>query len=103
MESVSQDLQGLKALVAQEYTIQSQSATLREEVEELGCQRRMARLQAEKERAVKDGRARLTRKVALPARVTDLSALDALIQQLQAVKKELELYSEIEVTITVEE
>lgn len=99
----SENLDGLKALVAQQFTLQKTGADLQAQVEELGQKRRMERLQTEKERATKEGRSRLTRTLTFPARLTTPDALDSLIRQLQAIKKDLELYSEIEVTIQIED
>ena len=64
--------------------------------------RRKQRLKEETQK-LKDGGQRLARTVAVPRRVTDLQALNSLIHSLQVVARELELYSEIEVTIEVKE
>jgi len=98
----SPDLAGLKKMVAQEYEIQQQVSQLRQQVSTLAEERRKQRLQEEAEK-LKDGGRRLVRTVAVPHRVTDLQTLKSLIHSLQAVAKELELYSEIEITIEVED
>jgi len=99
----SEDLRGLKQLIGQEYTIQTQVGMLKKEVTELARERRMERLQSEKEQAAKDGEAHITRSVWIPAKISSLAELEKLILQLQTYKNELALYSEIEITIEFEE
>lgn len=99
----SEDLRGLKQLMGQEYTIQNQIGILKKEVQELARERRMERLQVEKEQAAKDGEAHITRSIQIPTKISSLAELDKLIQQLQTYKNELALYSEIEITIEFED
>jgi hypothetical protein len=99
----SEDLRGLKQLMGQEYTIQTQSSTLKKEVLELARERQMERLQIEKEQAAKDGETHILRSLNIPAKISSLAELEKLIQQLQTFRNELALYSEIEITIEFEE
>jgi len=96
-------LRGLKQLMGQEYTILTQVGMLKKEVTELARERRMERLQTEKEQAAKVGEAHITRSVRIPAKISSLAELEKLIQQLQTYKNELALYSDIEITIEFEE
>ena len=100
---VPKDLAGLKQLLGQEYTIQSQVSVVRKKIEEVGHERQLARLKEEKEQAIREGRSRITRALNFPTRVTSSSQLDALIQQLQTLKTELALYNDIEVTIELKD
>lgn len=100
---VTTDLDGLKQLLGQEYTIQSRVSSVRKRIEEVGHERQLARLKEEKEQAVREGRSRITRALNFPTRVTSSSQLDGLIQQLQTLRTELALYNDIEVTIELSE
>ena len=99
----SKDLSGLKQLLAREYSIQTQTADSKQHVLELARERQMERLREEQELAIKDGDGKLTRHVKIPRTVTDLSRLDAVIKELQKLRSELTLYSEIEINIEIEE
>jgi hypothetical protein len=101
--AVSQDLDGLKQLLSHEYVIQTRVTSLRKRIEKLAHERQLERLKEEKERAVREGRQKITRKVKVPGRVTAAAELDAVIQNLQGLRAELSVYSDIEVTITVED
>jgi hypothetical protein len=93
----SEDLNGLKMLLSQEYTLQYQGGVLKREVTELGHQRQLERLKAMKDSEI------FRRTLHLPLRMTSVAQLEALIQQLQALKNELGIYSDIEVTIELKD
>jgi len=101
--STTHDLHGLKQLLNQQYVIQSQAEILKNEVIALGRERIEARLKAEKEQAALDGRTHITRSIKVSQRVSSTAQLEELIQQLQALKNELAIYSEIEVTIELKD
>lgn len=94
--SVSEDLSGLKKLLSQEYTIQYQAGVLKREIIELAHQRQLER------RKVKDGE-KYKHTLYLPLRMSSAEQLDALIQQLQALKSELALHTCIEITIELKD
>jgi len=96
-------LTGLRSLLNQEYVIQSTVTQLRAEVKKLAEERQRQRLEAEREKAKKEGRKTLTRSISVPTSLKDPQALDELIRQLQALRSELSLYSEIEVTVNLED
>jgi Family of unknown function (DUF6079) len=100
--TTSDDLRGLKQLLGQEFVISSQSSAIKKQIEQRGRQRQRQRLEEEKARAEQEGRARLTRSLKVPALLTSTGELDALIQQLQALRGELALSDDIEVRIEVE-
>ncbi len=97
------DLRGLKQLLAQEFVIQSQVNQRKQRIEQLGYHRQAERLQVEKEASIREGRQKLVRRISVPARVTDTAELDTLIQQLQALKTELTIYADIDVTLTIKD
>jgi len=99
----SEDLRGLKQLLSQEYVIGSKVSALKKQIEQLGHQRRLQRLEEEKAKAKKAGQTKLQRSVRVPSSITSTPQLDSLIQQLQALKTELALYTDIEVTIKIED
>jgi hypothetical protein len=93
------NLKGLKQLLNQQYVIQSQAAGLKKYVTELGRQRQLERLKEEQEQAAREGRTRITRTVPVTRRLSSAAQLEKLIQQLQGLKSELAVYTDIEVNI----
>jgi hypothetical protein len=101
--AASHDLHGLRQLLGQEYAILTHVNELKKQVQQLGRERQLARLREEKERALREGRQKIARIINVPARVQSMTQLDTLIRQLQALKAELAIYDEIEVTIQIED
>jgi hypothetical protein len=101
--SVSHDLQGLKMLLNQEYVIHARLSELKERIARQGQERRRQRLEEEKAKARQEGKTKLSRSLVIPPSITDTSQLDTLIQELQALRHELALYSEIEVSIRLQD
>ena len=101
--SATPDLQGLQALLNQEFVIHDRVHELKSRMVRQGQERRRQRLEDEKARAKQEGRTKLSRAVAIPPSITDASQLDVLIQTLQALRHELALYSEIEVRIHIQD
>ncbi len=97
------NLAGLKQLLNQDYVLQSRVSTLTAQIKKLADQRRLERLEAEKQKALKEGKQKISRTLYLPARVQNVAQLDDLIRQLQSLKTDLALYNDIEVTIQLEE
>jgi hypothetical protein len=52
-------------------------------------------LEAEKAKAKQEGKTKLTRAINVPSAITEASQLDTLIQELQALRHELALYSRV--------
>jgi len=94
-------LPGLKQMLNQEYTIQSRLSELKRSIEQRGRERQLAREREAKERALREGKKRLTRTVKLPAIVKSVTQLDAAISELQAVRSEVGVYDEVEITVQV--
>ena len=59
------------------------------------------RMEEERAKSGEKGPSKLTRKVAVPAKITTAADIDAVIQQLHEIKAQVGLYSEIEVTFSV--
>ena len=99
--SAPDTLPGLKQMLNQEYTIQSRLSELKRMIDQRGRERQVARERAEKERLLREGRKRITRTVKLPAVVKSMAQLDATIGALQAVRSEVGVYDEVEITVQV--
>jgi len=97
------DLAGLQQLINQEIVVQARVSELQAEVKRLSEERQRQRLEEEREKAKKEGRKSISRQIKIPASLTDRESLDDLIQQLQKLRNELVMYSDIEVTVQVEE
>jgi len=95
------NLQGLKAIVAQDYIIQTTITEVRRKIKDEAEKRRKERLINERIE-VGDG-GKLIRKLIISSKITDLSQLDAILNQLREIRKELELYKEIEISIDIED
>ena len=99
----SDDLSGLKQRLNQDFVVSSQVSKLKQSIEQRGSTRRLERLEQEKEKAKQTGSTTLTRTVNVPAKVTETAQLDGLIGELSTLREELNVYSDIEVTIKVKE
>ena len=96
------DLDGLKKLLAQEFVIQSRYGELKKQIEKLGQERQLERLEEERAKLKQTGQTKLTRDLRVPATVTNATELDALIQELQNLRSELAIYSDIELTLRIQ-
>lgn len=99
----AQDLSGIETLLNRDYEIGTQSTDLKKHIEQLGQERRLERLEEEKQKAKKAGQTKLVRSLSFPSTVTNAGQLEQLIRQLQELKSELAVYSEIEVNLTIED
>jgi hypothetical protein len=88
-------------LLNQDFVISSKTNQIKREIELLGRKRKLERIEAEKAKVSKGGQTKLTRSVTMPSSVKTAQDLDGIITQLQTIKEELVLYSEIDVTIQV--
>ena len=96
------DLAGIKKLLNQSFVARSQVDAIRDGIIKTARERQLARLTEERKEAKKAGQTRLSRSVNVPATITSAADLDELIRSLQALKAELAVYSDIEVTIKIE-
>jgi hypothetical protein len=97
----TQDLSGLKKLLARDYDINSTLEELKRSIQRQGQERVRQRMEEERAKSGENGPSKLTRKVAVPAKITTAADIDAVIQQLHEIKAQAGLYSEIEVTFLV--
>ena len=100
--SVNKDLNGLQALLTQEFNIQSQIATSRNTIETKAQQKSAQRVAEEKLKYEKEGKIKIERKVYVPMLVTDPVQLDVLINTLTQLKSDLELNPKIEIYLDIE-
>ena len=96
------DLAGLKQLINQEFVIHSRLNEMKERIMKDGRERQHRRLEEDKKVLIADGKRKIE-VFKFPKSLTSTSELDELIQQLQNLKNQIALYSEIEVTLTIED
>ncbi len=99
--AATQNLVGLKKLLARDYDINSTLEELKRSIQRQGQERLRQRMEEERAKSGEKGPSKLTRKVAVPAKITTAADIDAVIQQLHEIKAQVGLYSEIEVTFSV--
>lgn len=97
----TQDLSGLKKLLARDYDINSTLDDLKKSIQRQGQERVRRRLEEERAKSGEKGPTKLSRKVAVPVKMTTAAELDKVIQQLHEIKAQVGLYSEIEVTFSI--
>ncbi|MCG7951159.1 MAG: BREX system P-loop protein BrxC [Candidatus Thiodiazotropha endolucinida] len=97
--TASEDLAGLRLLVNQEYAIQSQVQDIKQRIQRIGQQRLQDKLREEQERAIAEGKKKISRTLNPKAQITSLAELDALIAELQQLRGELKYAHEFELVI----
>lgn len=101
--SVTEDLIGLKKLLAHDYDINSTIEELKGSIKSKGQERRLIRWEAEHANLVKENKPKMVRSIALPITISSAKDLDSLIRQLQDLKAEMGNYAEVELTIRIQE
>ncbi|MCF1459045.1 MAG: hypothetical protein LPH21_16330, partial [Shewanella sp.] len=99
---VSQDINGFKLLLSQEYNISQKLKEVNASVSQKAQVKRAQRVAEEKAKYQNEGKVKVERKVTIPKRVTQKAELDQLIQTLLQLKGDLELNSEIEIHLDFE-
>jgi hypothetical protein len=99
--AATQDLVGLKKLLARDYDINSTLEDLKRSIQRQGQERLRQRMEEERAKTGEKGPAKLSKSIAVPTKMTSAADIDALIQQLHEIKAQLGLYAEIEVTFSV--
>lgn len=99
----SQDLEGLKKLLNQEYVILKTVNELKKSIESKGKERQRQRLAEAQAKAKQEGTKKTTRTVNFPREISSIEQIEDLIRILQELKKELTPYTEVEVKINLEE
>ncbi|MBB3862674.1 hypothetical protein GGQ88_003976 [Novosphingobium hassiacum] len=99
--TVSEDLSGLKKLLARDYDISSTIDDLKRSIARQEQERR--RMELEEEVGKSGGRDRTTfsRSVPVPCKVASASELDMLIQALNELKTQLALYDDIDISFVL--
>ena len=97
--TASEDLNGLRTLVNQEYTIQSQVQDIKRRIQEIGQKRLQERLREEQEQAKIEGKKKISRTLNLKQKISSISDLDVLITELQQLRGELQYAHEFELFI----
>ncbi len=99
----SADLAGIQSLLNQSFTIRSQIDSIRSGILTTARERQRARVEEKRKEAQEAGHTKLSRKLNIPATINSAADLEELIRSLQALKAELAVYNDIEVTIKIGE
>jgi hypothetical protein len=99
--TATQNLAGLRKLLARDYDINSTLEDLKRSIKRQGQERRQQRQEEDPSRVEEPAAAKFSRSIALPAKLTSAADLDALIQQLQEIKAQIGLYAEIELSFSL--
>ncbi|MCI0664204.1 MAG: BREX system P-loop protein BrxC, partial [Acidobacteria bacterium] len=98
----SADLNGLKQLLAQDFNINNSLSRLKEYIRKQGQERRLQRLEEERAKAGEKGSTKFKKSVLVPASLSKAEELDELIRLLQEIRNQARSYTEIEVSIEIE-
>lgn len=96
--SATEDLAGLRKLLARDYDISSTIDNLRRSIQRQGQERLRQRIEEDRADKGKTGPAKLEQAISVPPIMTSAADLDQLILKLNEIKAQLELYDEIEVS-----
>ena len=99
--TATEDLAGLRTLVNQEYSIQTQLQDLKNRIQRIGQQRLQDKLREEQAAAVKEGKKKITRSLQPKRRITSMAELNQLITQLEQLRGELQYAHEFELEISL--
>jgi hypothetical protein len=99
--TASEDLAGLRTLVNQEYSIQTQLQDLKNRIQRIGQQRLQDKLREEQAEVVKEGKKKITRSLQPKKRITSMAELNQLITQLEQLRGELQYAHEFELEISL--
>lgn len=99
--TATQDIAGLKKLLARDYDINSTLEDLKRSIQRQGQERRRLAHDEERAKTGENGPARLTKSIAVPMKMTSVADIDSLIQQLQEIKAQLGFYAEAEISFVM--
>lgn len=101
---VQPDLAGLQALVNRDYEIHSRIQDLKHRIERLGRERLQDKLRTEQEQKnLQEGSKAIKRSFKARARITSMSDLEVMIQELQKLRSELKYAHTFELDVRVED
>lgn len=101
--AATQDLAGLKKLLARDYDINSTIEDLKRFIQRQGIERIRLRVEEERVKAGGQEPAKLSRSIRVPVKLTSAADIDFVIQQLHEVKAQLGVYASVEVSFLVDE
>lgn len=96
------DLAGLKKLLANDYQIHHELSRQKEFIRQLGQQRLLEKLEAERKDSEAVGPVIVKRSIRLAPSVKDAATLDELIRQLQELRQQMAIGAQVELEFTVE-
>lgn len=99
--AVSQDLSGLKELLARDFDISSTLGSIKSTIQRQGQERIRQRAEEARAKSGAGASAKFTKSVVVPSRLAAASDIDALIQQLHEIKSQLGQYDEFEITFSL--
>ncbi len=100
--SATEDLAGLRKLLARDYDISSTIDNLRRSIQRQGQERLRQRIEEDRAEKGKTGPAKLEQAISVPNIMTSAADLDALILKLNEIKAQLKLYDEIKVSFLID-
>jgi len=101
--SATQDLAGLKKLLARDYDINTTLEDLKRSIKRQGQERQHQRLEEERSKAGDKGPAKLSKAIEVPLKMTSREDFDSLIKELHEIKAQLGIYTEIELSFVFAE
>ncbi|WP_327211619.1 BREX system P-loop protein BrxC [Rhizobium ruizarguesonis] len=99
---VSQDLGGLKRLLARDYDISRTIEEIKRSINQQREDRIRQELDEESARYKAEGSGKIARSITVPSKLSSASDLDALIGKLNELKSQLAFYEEIEVSFVID-
>jgi hypothetical protein len=98
------DLNGLRKLLARDYDLNTTISEQKERIRQQAEERRRQRLVEEHQRSsVKEAPNKLKETIPVPAMVTSRDQLEELLKQLQALREKLTYYTQIEISIEIQD
>ena len=97
----NEDLAGIAKLLGDSFVIRSRIDQVRKGILRAAEERRLSRIEEEREKARRDGKTKLERRIRVPSAITSESDLDELIDSLRQLREELSVYGEIEVAFEI--
>jgi hypothetical protein len=100
--STSDDLAGLEKLITHEFDIQSRLSELKQRITQEGRERQRQRVEEQKKKDIQEGKDKTSRSIKVSVSISNITQLEELIRQLQALKAELSYYDAFELKIEAE-
>jgi hypothetical protein len=100
--TVSDDLAGLRKLLARDYDISTTIEELKRSIVRQDQERRLQELEEQASKGDTSAPKTLTRSISVPKKVGSAAQLDALIRTLSDLKTQLALYDDIDVSISMD-